>query len=329
MNATKNPQVSAIHDENATENIRDLTEIEADEARRPSKGKFLNRARRHALDNATRQKRNEVEEQRSGKSKARHKEIIGAAPLLALAIPLPQGQGRKRKREPSSLDPESEEKNTRAAKRQEWAFNIDPALLHLGSSGEASSAFVGSAPDFGPFDPFVNSPSRQSETPGLLEQIHSSDDQEFEFGQDSDVSTITDEGSSGPVEETPLYMDPPAATGPYYLNAAQLQAFAEEQLLSHEVDFRWIRPRNQTDEVSIRAAVQYTRKDCRERLGVQPLHVPSTPWETYSHQYLEMQAFFRQLWGYIAVGEEAPSLVCLEAWDGGFDGWKAPSADLD
>ena len=327
--ATDTIIVSAIHDENSTENIRDLTEIEPDEAKRPNKGKSLNRARKHALGEPTRQKRNEVKGQRSERHKAQHNEIMGAAPLLALAIPLPQGQGRKRKREPSSLDPESEEENTRPAKRQEWASNIDPALLHLGSSGEASNAFVGSAPDFGPFDPFVNSPSRQSEVPELPEQIHNSDDQEFGFGQDSDISTITNEGSSGPVEETPLYMDPPAATGPYYLNAAQLQAFAEEQLLNHEVDFRWIRPRNQTDEVSIRAALQYTRKDCRERLGVQPLHVPSTPWETYSHQYLEMQAFFRQLWGYIAGAEEAPRLVCLEAWDGGFDGWKAPSVELD
>ena len=279
--------VSAIHDKNFTENFRDLTEIEADEARRPNKGKFPNRVRKHALDESKRQKRNEIEEQRSEKLKARQNEIMGAAPLLPLAIPLPQGQGRKRKREPSSLDPESEEENTRSAKRQEWAFNIDPALLHVEGSVEASNAFVGSAPDFGPFDPFVNSPSRQNEIPELPEQIHNSDDQEFGFGQVSDVSKITNEGSRGSVEETPLYMDQLAATEPYYLNSdsAQLQAFAEKQLLSHEVDCCWVRPGNQMDEVSIRAALHYTREDCRERLGVKIR-------ETYSHQYLEIQAFF-------------------------------------
>ncbi|MCJ1262954.1 hypothetical protein MMC22_002824 [Lobaria immixta] len=161
-----NGWISAIDDENSTENFRDLTDIGADEARRPNRGKFLNRARKHALDEFTRQKRNEIEEQRSEKLEARHNEIMGAAPLLALAIPLPQGQSRKRKREPSSLDPESEEENTRSAKRQEWAFNIDPALLHVEGSVEASNAFVGSAPDFGLFDPFFKQSKPAKRDPG-------------------------------------------------------------------------------------------------------------------------------------------------------------------
>ena len=48
------------------------------------------------------------------------------------------------------------------------------------------------------------------------------------YGQEFDVSTIANEDSGGPVEETPLYMDPPAATGPYYLSHAQLQALRRE-----------------------------------------------------------------------------------------------------
>ncbi|MCJ1265684.1 hypothetical protein MMC22_005564 [Lobaria immixta] len=305
------------------------SEIEVKEARRPIKGKFFKRAGKYALDEAIKQERNEVEEQQLENIKTWHNKTVGAAPPLALAITLPQGQGQKRKREPSSLDPEGDEENTRPAKRQEWAFNIDPALLHLGGSGEASNAFVDSAPELGPLDPFVNSPRRPSEAPELPAQIHNPGAHEFEFGQHIDVSTIANEGSSGPDEETPLYMDPLAAAGPYYLNHPQLQAFAKEQLSDHEVDFRWIRPRSQMDEVSIRAALQYTRKDCRERLGVSTLDVPSTSWETYSHQYLEIQAFFRQLGGYLGGDEEVPSLVCLEAWDGGFDDWKAPSVELD
>lgn len=58
------------------------------------------------------------------------------------------------------------------------------------------------------------------------------------------------EDRSGPVEETPLYIDPPAATGSYYLNHAKLQAFAEEQLSDSGVNFQFIRPLNEMDENS-------------------------------------------------------------------------------
>lgn len=52
------------HDDNSTENFRNLTKLKAKEARRLKKGEFLNRAGKHALDEVTRQNKDEVEQQR-------------------------------------------------------------------------------------------------------------------------------------------------------------------------------------------------------------------------------------------------------------------------
>ncbi|MCJ1264413.1 hypothetical protein MMC22_004284 [Lobaria immixta] len=314
------------HDDNSTENFRDLTKIETKEARRLNKGKFLNRAGKKALDDATRQERDEVEEQRSEKLVARHNEIVGAAPLLAVELPAPQRQDRKRKRAQSSLDLEGEEENTRPAKRQECATNIDPALLHAGSSGDTGNS-TWRRPNGIDGPGRTDSLRQQSEAPEILAQTPNSEPQELGFGQEFDASTSANEDDSGPVEETPLYMDPPAVTGPYFLSHAQRQALAEAQLSDQRVDFRFIHPINETDENSIQLALYHTREDCRQRLGLNTLDIPSTSWETYSHQYLEIQGFFEQLWAQVAGGEEAPVLFFLEAWGGGFDGWVAPAVE--
>ena len=330
------------HDDNSTENFRDLTKIETREARRLNKGKFLNRAGNNALDETTRRERDEVEEQRSEKLVARHNAIVGAAPLLALEIPAPRVQGQKRKRAQRLLDPEDEEENTRPAKRQKWAANIDPALSHAGSSMDADNRFVSSALDFDPSNHFdstwrrpngidgpgrINSLRHQSEAPEFPAQTPKSEPQELGFGQEFDASTISNEDDSGPVEETPLYMDPPAVTGPYFLSHAQRQALAEAQLSDQGVDFRSMRPISEADENSIQLALYHTREDCRQRLGLNTLDIPSTAWETYSHQYLEIQRFFEQLWAQVAGGEEVPQLFFLEAWRGGFDGWMASAVE--
>ncbi|MCJ1264122.1 hypothetical protein MMC22_003993 [Lobaria immixta] len=52
------------HDDNSMENFHNLTELKPKEARRLKKWKFLNRAGKHALDEATRQNKDEVEQQR-------------------------------------------------------------------------------------------------------------------------------------------------------------------------------------------------------------------------------------------------------------------------
>lgn len=74
-------------------------------------------------------------------------------------------------------------------------------------------------------------------------------------------------------------------------------------------------------------ALRYTRLDCRYRLRLRDLEIPSTPWETYSNQYLEIQRFFEQLWTHSGKGDEPPVLVFLEPWGGDFDSWKALSIE--
>ena len=110
---------------------------------------------------------------------------------------------------------------------------------------------------------------------------------------------------------------------PYYYNLRQLEAFCREQNPGLETDFRWIRPANQVDQDSVHNALRYTRDDCRRKLGRRLLDIRSTRGQTYAHQYGEIQEFFRKRWPQWRDGKR-PELACVEGWDGGFDGWKAP-----
>ena len=114
-------------DANSTEGFRDLTAYEVEKAKAANKGHFLKRAGGRALDEATREARNQAEEQRLSKLMGKHEEALGTAPLPAPEIPAPRSQGRGRKRARSSLDLEDEEEITRPSKRQEWAGMIDPS----------------------------------------------------------------------------------------------------------------------------------------------------------------------------------------------------------
>lgn len=330
----------ACHAENSTEGFRDLTNLEVKRAREPNKGSFLKRAGRRALDEATRQERNRLEEKRSENLEAKHNQMVGAAPLPALVIPAPQRQGEKWKRQESPFEPEDEGENTRPPKRQQRAVNIDPTQLDAESSGDGTVAFHGPELDYDPLSPpntvwngpndtsglgQVNSLRHQGEGPELQIQNQNSDPQEFGFGEG--CSTLGYEDGRAQAEHTPRHMEQPAVERlPLYFNDAQWQAFTQKQLSDNEVDFRFIRPTNQTDEISIHIALYYTRANSRSWLGVEALDIPSTPWETYAFRYLEINEFFKKLWGQYR-GDETPQLFFLEAWTGGFDGWETPSKE--
>ncbi|MCJ1264225.1 hypothetical protein MMC22_004096 [Lobaria immixta] len=156
------------------------------------------RAGKRALDEATSRQPNEVEQQRLRKLKAQKIETVGAAPFPALVNPAPR--------------------SPRLAKRREWAANIDPALLHVGSPGDASVPFVGSARDSDPFDNAwngsngisglgrVDSPrQQQSEAPKPQMQLYNSAEREFEREQGSVASAF----SNGQAEQAPIY--PPSS----------------------------------------------------------------------------------------------------------------------
>lgn len=212
------------HADNSTESFRDLTNAEVRNARFPNNGKFPKRAGKRALDEATRQQRDEVKEQRSRKREAQFSEIVGAAPLTAIANPALQIQGQKRKRPQSPLNSEGEDESTRPAKRQQWAANIDPALLHAGSPRDNSAAFVTSGLGFNQSDP-----KQQSEIPELLIQARNPDEQEFELVPDSETPGFAQGGSNGKAEQVSIYPEPPAAQiWSYHFDEAQGQAFTRE-----------------------------------------------------------------------------------------------------
>lgn len=131
----------ACHDANSTENFRDLTTYEADEAKERNKGLFANRAGARALDEETRLEREEVKQKRKKKHLAEHTSLIGSAPLPALKDPAPRRQGTKRKRAETTEDGEED---TRAAKRSAWPANIDPIFMGPEYSIDASVSVKGS-----------------------------------------------------------------------------------------------------------------------------------------------------------------------------------------
>ncbi|MCJ1269177.1 hypothetical protein MMC22_009066 [Lobaria immixta] len=311
------------HADNSTESFRDLTNFEVRKARFPNKGKFLKRAGKRALDEGTRQQRDKVEKQRSGKRKAQYSEIVGAAPLTTIANPALQIQRQKRKRPQSSLNSEGEDESTRPAKRQQWAGNIDPTLLRAEDPRDNTEAFVTSGLGFN-----QSNPKQQSEIPELPTQAQNPDDQKLELEQDSEISGFAQAGSNGEAEQAPMDPELPGAQiSPYHFDEAQGQAFASKQSLDQDTDFRFVYPTNETKGFSIQMALRCTRLDCRYRLRLRDLEIPSTHWETYSNQYMEIQGLFEQLWTHSGKGEEPPVLVFLEPWGGDFDSWKALSIE--
>lgn len=206
---------------NSTEAFRDLTAYEVEQAKAPNKGNFLERAGRRALDDVTRQNRNQNEQKRSKQLLAQHEKTVGAALQPALLNPAPRRREPKRKRAESSSIPEDEGEDTRPAKRLEWADNIDPKLRESGLPVDARGTFVGPAPavcnasngtsGLGQ----VNSPPQQGEVPELQVQVQISEIEEFEVEP----------------EYPPLDMEQPAANRPpYYYNSEQLKAFAKRQI---------------------------------------------------------------------------------------------------
>ncbi|MCJ1462452.1 hypothetical protein MMC07_001053 [Pseudocyphellaria aurata] len=104
-------------------------------------------------------------------------------------------------------------------------------------------------------------------------------------------------------------------------NAAPWRPLAREHSSDPRVDFRFVRPTNTIDELSVHMALQYTRDDCRARLGAN-LELRTTPSESYAYQYREIEDIFNRLWRFHKG--KAPRLIYVEAWGGGFDGWKRP-----
>ncbi|MCJ1428450.1 hypothetical protein MMC29_006360 [Sticta canariensis] len=102
---------------NSTERFRDLTPYEVTQAQAPNKGKYPERAGPRALDETTRQQRNEAEGERSTKLLAEHHTAIGKAPLPALGHVSSQTRAQKRKRGETSLESKDEDENTRPRKR--------------------------------------------------------------------------------------------------------------------------------------------------------------------------------------------------------------------
>lgn len=313
-------------DKNSTEDFRDLTRVEVDLAKLANKGKFLKRAGERALDKATRQSRNEVEQKRLEELFVEHNKIMGAAP--ALVDPVPQSQGQKRRRAESSSNSKDEEQNNHFSKRRELALNIGSRLIGAESSEHGSmicfkQLFKNASNSINGFGR-VNSrhhrevPKRRIRTP--ISHVWG-----FGPGRGYEIPTATHEGNSVHAERAPIYEERPAATSPYFFNTAQWQAFAQEQTRDQETDFRVVRPTNEREEISVFMALDYTRQDFPERLGAQKLEIRSTPWESYLNQYRETQEAFRQHWS--VRGGEAPELVYLEAWAGDIDNWKAPKRE--
>lgn len=300
---------------NSTEGFRDLTLFEVEQAKGPNKGNFPQRAGGRALDEATRQKRNEVGQTRSKTLLAQHHEVVGAPPLPAFEIPEPRNLGRKRKRAESSLNPGDEGENTRAAKRQESAAKTDPILLCAESSTHTSVSVAGCAPTFG---------NASDSIPGLGQlsgsrqhsQIPESPVPTSDSEPDDENPISMPEGRGGRAEDPSLHTQPPAANNaPYYLTNAQLEAFAKSQ----RPDLRFLRPTDRREEAAIRAALRRTRDDCRAKLGPagSTVELRSTRRDTYFGQLLQIRDAFRRLWPGRGEGD-APTLVYLEAWDGEF-----------
>lgn len=311
---------------NSTENFRDLTPHEVEQAGAANAGNFRERAGERALDDETRQQRNEVRQKRSKILLARHIEIMGDTSLVNLA---PGGRGQKRKRAQSSSDPEDEEQNARPAKRPEWAANIDPRLWGFRSSGDASVPVVGSAPASENASNSIgglgrmNRPSNQNEIPEFTVGNPNSEVQAFRFEEDLGLSEFAREGSSG-FEYTPLYEERPAAkNAPYYLNDAQWQTLVKKQAADDEVDFRLVRPTNECEQNSIQMALHYTRKDCHNQLGAR-VRLRSSPGKCYWDQYQEILKTFRRY-----RGSQVPALIFLEKWGGDLHSWKARSIEQE
>ncbi|MCJ1264526.1 hypothetical protein MMC22_004398 [Lobaria immixta] len=292
-------------DKNSTEDFRDLTRVEVDLAKLANKGKFLKRARGRALDEATRQSRNEVEQKRLEELFTEHNEIMGAAPAFVDLVP--QSQGQKRRRAESSSDSKDEEQNNHSPKRRELALNFHPILLGTESS-EHASMFC--------FKQLFENASNSINGFGRVNSRHH---------REVPKRRIRTPISHVWAERAPIYEERPAATSPYFFNTAQWQAFAQEQTRDQETDFRVVRPTNEREGISVFMALDYTRQDFRERLGAQKLEIRSTPWESYLNQYKEIQEAFRQHWS--VRGGEAPELVYLVAWAGDIDSWKAPKRE--
>ncbi|MCJ1422810.1 hypothetical protein MMC29_000690 [Sticta canariensis] len=221
---------------NSTEGFRDLTAYEVKEAKAGNKGKYLNRAGAQALDQTTRQQRDEVEQQRSRKLLNKHNEIVRAPPLAAIVNPACQSEGRKRKRAESALGSEDEEEDTCPLKRQKRPANLDLRLRDAENPGHGASNFR-----TGPANQSVmiwldqvSQPTDHSQVPVLPVEYQSPVEQEFGFGEDDMAS----EGGCWQSEDRSIYAEQPTPqNGPYYLNHAQLQAFARAQVPDWERDF--------------------------------------------------------------------------------------------
>lgn len=218
---------------NSTEGFRDLTKHEVNEAKTGNKGKFLKRAGAQALDQATRQQRDEVEQQRSRRLLKQHNEIVGAAPLAAVANPACRSQGQKRKRAESGLGSEDEEEDTRPRKRHRRPCNLESRLWDAENPGHGESVFR-PGPDDRDIMTWLDQISQStdhSQVPILPVEGQSPVDQDFGFGEDNMAS----EGGSRQSEDISIYAEQPTPpNGPYYLNHAQLQAFARAQFSNWE-----------------------------------------------------------------------------------------------
>ncbi|MCJ1467998.1 hypothetical protein MMC07_006624 [Pseudocyphellaria aurata] len=211
------------HSNNSTRSFRDLTAYEVEQAKASNKGNYLSRAGGRALEEATRQERDEAEKQRSVRLLAQHNQI-----LEATSAPI----SKKRKREESSSDSEDEEERNPPSQDPERAANLDQRLFDMGGLKKARTADTSIASVPAPA-PALESPAngtrgvdrmvrplplqRGSESPA---PSHCSINQECELWDGSDTPAMEEESQAEP-GPTPLYQERPFNPSPYFLTLEQ------------------------------------------------------------------------------------------------------------
>lgn len=184
-----------------------------------------------------------------------------------------------------------------------------------GTMGGVDPLFVDSAPAFDHVPEFTSEPDQENgphddwEVPGSpaqtenfgVEECDVGEDFEFDGGEDSGTSASSQEDSDGEAEDTPSFEEQPA----------QPQA-------DQKPDFRFADPQSVHDRASIQYALSCTRDDCRARLGVDTMGIPTTPELCYALQWLEIQKRFAERWPLRGEGE-TPVLFQLQAWTDNFD----------
>lgn len=332
---------AACHQANSTAEFRDLTSYEVLQAQNPNQGQYLNRAGERALDATTRQQRDEVKRQREDKLLAEHNELVGVAPLEAMVnVPVIRGKkprGQKRKR--GETAPQDEEENGRSPKRgpkdgksagavplgqssgsqagdekenappevdlEDLDANIDPQLRFLGGF-EGFGLFDGRFPSLEPagggIAPAADDDWEVPEHPPI--DIRELKDIDPTFASWADPhqgrsSKRPPGGDGDPSDDDDPDPDP----------------------IPQDLDFRFADPESVHDEASIQYALVRTRADCRARLGMPNMRLPTTPTCCYVVQWLQIQRRFADVWRLLG-DVKVPTLVQLDAWTRHFDGWK-------